>query len=249
MRTYLIWPVFALYLTQGVPCAAANVAPTPLPPLSCRELRTSPITDSKQRRDIAQQGFSILPPQGEHWCYRPVGSSGASFFKLPRLEDTFEALPSRDKAIPTSRVFGAMAMSLKGFINLESSVASPDDLKSLVHRLIGEDLFSQLIFGLKSAQHRYHVLESNVTTYEKLATACVRFNATVEERGSPTAPAMVFLLNLPSNLVCRHPTPPEIGLVWVGFAERYIQGRQPAADTLKDEYEPYIESLQFMQPR
>jgi hypothetical protein len=40
-----------------------------------------------------------------------------------------------------------------------------------------------------------------------------------------------------------------MGLVWVGFTERYLEGDQPTAHTLKAEYEPYIQSLRFMPPR
>jgi hypothetical protein len=40
-----------------------------------------------------------------------------------------------------------------------------------------------------------------------------------------------------------------MGLIWVGFVERHLKGDQPTADTLKAEYEPYLQSLRFMPPR
>lgn len=101
---------------------------------------------------------------------------------------------------------------------------------------------------MRTAEHRYRLLESNVVTDTYSGASCVRFDATVEELGSSQAPDLVFLLNLAGNLVCRHPVAPEIGLIWVGFVERYLRGDQPLSDNLKQEYEPYVGSVQFMLP-
>jgi hypothetical protein len=115
--------------------------------------------------------------------------------------------------------------------------------------LIREHLFTQISVGIATAEHRFRLLESNVVTESDAIRTCVRFEATVEERGSSQAPNLVFLLNLASNVVCRHTAAPEMGLIWVGFVERYLQGDQPNAHTLKEEYEPYVQSLRFMPPR
>jgi hypothetical protein len=100
-----------------------------------------------------------------------------------------------------------------------------------------------------SAEHRFRLLRSSVATNDSLGASCVRFDAIVEERSSLQEPVLVFLLNFPDNVVCRHPTASDIDLIWVGFVERYLDGDPAASHTLKGEYEPFVQSLQFIPPR
>jgi hypothetical protein len=201
-----------------------------------------------QRVEIGAHGFSILPPQGERWCYRLMKNGGMSFFKIPKFEKGFESLPSREE-IFAMHMFSTIAISLKGFRDIETNIQTLDELKTIVNLLISEHLFSQILEGVISAQHRFRLLGSDLGINSALGPSCVSFDATVEERGSVQAPGLVVLLNLPGNVVCRHPTAPDNELIWVGFVERYVQGDQPASDTLKGEYEPFVQSLRFMPPR
>jgi hypothetical protein len=245
MKIHLKWAVYVLYFTVAVCCEAAEFAPITL---SCDNLQSSAVTNLAQRVEIVAQGFSVLPPQGERWCYRLMTNAGVSFFKIPKFEKGFESLPLRDE-LAALHMFSTIAISLKGFRDFETNIQTPDELKSIVNLLISEHLFSQILEGILSAEHRFRLLGSNLGINSALGASCVSFDATVEERGSVQAPSLVFLLNLPGNVVCRHPTASDIDLIWIGFVERYVQGDQPASDTLKGEYEPFVQSLRFMPPR
>ena len=242
MKPCLTWAVYALSLLLAV-CYEASDAALITP--NCDTLKSLPVTHLEQRIEIAAPGFSVLPPRGELWCYRLMASQGVSFFKIPKFRKVFDGPPSLETAV--LRLSGAMVMSLKGLRDF-GNPESPDELKSLVNVLINEHLFSQISAGVLSAEHRFRLLESNVALNSTLGANCVTFDAKVEERGSLQAPLM-FVLNLPGNVVCRHPIASDIDLIWVGVVERYAQGDQPASDTLKAEYEPFVQSLQFMPPR
>jgi hypothetical protein len=244
VKTYLKWTAYVLCLAVAVCCEAADSTPIAL---TCDALKSSPVTNLDQRIEIAAPGFSVLPPRGEQWCYRLMASQGISFFKIPESEKGFDGPTSLEIAV--RHLFGAMAMSLKGSRDFGTNIQSPDELKTLVNVLINEHLFSQILEGVLSAEHRFRLLESNVSINSGLGATCVRFDALVEERGSVQAPTLVLFVNLPGNIVCRHPTASDVDLIWVGFGERYVEGDRPAADTLKGEYEPFVQSLQFMSPR
>jgi hypothetical protein len=245
MKTCLSWAVPVLCLATAAYCEAANVAPITL---DCGALRFSAVTNIDRRVEIATPGFSILPPQGEHWCYRLMASQGISFFKIPKIEKAFERPPSREE-VAALRMFSAIAISLKGIRNFKTNMQSPEELKSSVNLMIDERLFSQIMDGVESAEHRFRLLDSKVVMDNSSEASCARFDAKFEERGSVQAPGVVFLLNFTGNVVCRHPTASDLNLIWVGFIERYIEGDHPAMDTLKEEYEPFVQSLQFMLPR
>jgi hypothetical protein len=245
MKTCLSWAVPVLCLAAAAYCEAANVAPVAL---DCGALGYSAVTNIDRRVEIATPGFSILPPQGEHWCYRLTASQGISFFKIPKFEKSFEQPPSREE-VAALRMFSAIAISLKGFRDLKTNVQSPEELKSSVNLMIDEHLFSQIVDGVKSAEHRFRLLDSRVVMDNSSGASCARFDAKIEERGSVQAPGLVFLLNFTDNVVCRHPTTSDIDVIWVGFIERYTEGDKPISDTLKEEYEPFVQSLQFMPPR
>jgi hypothetical protein len=225
-------------------CHAAEVLPGPP---HCAMLQSTAVTQLDQRIVIADRGFSVLPPQGERWCYRLLTSAGVSFFRIPPLAG-FEKPPSLEEIV-VMRLFSGMAMSLKGFKDLKSQIETYDELKAVVNLLIREQLFSQITVGVATVNHRFHLLESNVSTVAYSDMMCVKFDAKVEELGNLQAPNLVFVLHFPGNVVCRHPLVSDTELIWVGFTERYLRSEQPTADTLKREYEPYIQSLQFIEPR
>jgi hypothetical protein len=245
MKNYLRRAVYGLCLPVAVCCDTAAFTPITV---DCHTLQTSAVINPEQRIEIPAQGFSLLPPQGDRWCYRLLTSAGITFFKIPKIEGAFESPPSLEEVV-TLRMFSAIAMSLKGLRDFGTPSENPDELKTLVNQLISEYLFAQIFAGLRTPKHRFRLLESNVVVKSYSGASCVRFDARVEERGNFQAPNLVFLLNLASNVVCQHPVAPEIGLIWVGFVERHPEEDQPTADTLKGEYEPYVQSLHFMQPR
>lgn len=244
MKMYVYPAVVVLYLTVSDLCRAAEVLPGPL---HCAMLQSTAVTKLEQRIEIADRGFSVLSPQGERWCYRLLTSNGVSFFKIPPIAG-FEKPPSLEEFVAT-RLFSGMAMSLKGLRDVETQIKNADELKAVVNLLIRDQLFSQMIVGIASMDHRFRLLESNVSSVAYSGAMCVKFDAKVEERGNVQAPTLVFVLNFPGNVVCRHPNVAETELIWIGFVERYLRSEQPAADTLKREYEPYVQSLEFTAPR
>jgi hypothetical protein len=245
MKVSINTAVFSLCLAAAAFCSAADVAP--IPP-DCKVLQSLAVTKKEQRIEIAAHGFSILPPQGERWCYSLLASSGVSFFKIPPSAGPLDRPPSLEEFVAT-RLFSAIAISLKGLIREGANIQNPVDLKTFVDLSIRENIFPQFITGISSGAHRFRLLESTVAVMNFSSAVCVRFDGRVEERGNLQAPALVFVLNFPGNVVCRHPAVAETELIWIGFVERYLQGEQPISDTLKGEYEPYVQSLQFTPPR
>jgi len=219
-------------------CTAADVISIPV---YCKALPSSAVAKLEQRIEIAAHGFSVLPPQGERWCYRLLASSGVSFFKIPKLERPSERQPSLEEIV-AGRLFSAIAVSLKGLRDVDGQIQHPDDLKTLVGLMIREQIFSQITTGLSSADHRFRLLESHLMSETYSGAICARFDARVEERGNVQAPNLVFVLNFPGNVVCRHPAVSEAELIWIGVVERYLQGEQSISDTLKGEYEPLFKA-------
>jgi hypothetical protein len=123
-----------------------------------------------------------------------------------------------------------------------------DELTIPVKRWLSEHLFAQIQMGIATANHRFRLLASTVAAASYSGATCAKFDATVEELGSPLDADSVFLLQFSGNLVCRHPLAHEIGVVWIGFVERYPEGDQPISEIIKREYEPHVQSLQFMLP-
>ena len=96
------------------------------------------------------------------------------------------------------------------------------------------------------------MLESHSAVNRSLDASCVRFDAKVEARGLYKAPAgVVVVLNFINNLICAHPHPAssKSRLIWISFVETYREGEQSAADTVRREVDPFLQSLQFMPPR
>ncbi len=245
MKTYLSWASCFLFFTAAVCCDAADLAPAPS--LSCAEVQSLAVEKPDQRIEIAAQGFSVLPPQGEHWCYRLTANAGVSFFKIPNFESASDTMPTREEVF-AARMFSAISMSLKGIAEIGINLRNSNELTKSVKTMIDEHIFPQIMDGVQSPRHRYTVLDSIVTTVSVANATCVKFDALVQEKGNSQAPNLIFVLRFPGNLVCRHPVAQELGPIWLGFVERYVEGDKPAALTVKGEYEPYLQSVQFTSP-
>lgn len=245
MKKYVYPAALCLSLAIAAFCGAADLIPVAP---DCPMLQSAAVTKLEQRIEIAPHGFSILPPQGERWCYRLLTSAGVSFFKIPPTAAPLGRPPPLEE-IMAMRLFSGMAMSLDGLRDFETQIQSSDELQAQVDHLIRDQLFAQIIVGVSVGDHRFRLLESSTRPVSYSGATCVRFDARVEERGNVQTPTLIFVLNFPANVVCRHPTVAETRLIWIGFVERYLRSEQPMADTLKREYEPYVQSVQFMPPR
>jgi hypothetical protein len=249
MKTYVYWAVCSLYLTVAAFCGAASFTPVPL---NCNMLDSSPVTNLDKRIEVSALGFSVLPPQGENWCVKSLASQGLSFLKAPVSGAIFGQSPSPDELFQLSLTairFTGLAVDLPDFgFNTES----PEQLKVAVDQMISMHIFSQFMGGISSAERRYQLLESHSAIERSLGVSCVRFDAKVEERGLHGAPpGLVMILNFSNNLICVQPQPAssKSRLIWISFVETYREGEQSAADTVRREVDPFLQSLQFMPPR
>jgi|SRR5882724_5543705 len=249
MKTYVHWAVCSLYLTVTAICGAAGFTPIPV---NCSMLQSSAVTNLDQRIEVSATRFSVLPPQGENWCVKSLASQGLSFLKAPVSVAVFGQPSSPDELFPVvlqAVRFTGLAVGLSDFgFNTES----PEQLKVAVDKMISIHVFSQFTGGISSAERRYQLLESHSLVDRSFGASCIRFDAKVEERGMQHAPpGLVMILNFSNNLVCAHPEPatPKSRLIWISFVEAYRAGDQPAADTVRQEVEPFLRSLQFMTPR
>jgi hypothetical protein len=132
------------------------------------------------------------------------------------------------------------------------NIESPDQLKIAVDQMISTHIFSQFTAGISTAERRYQLIESQSAVDRSLDASCVRFDAKVEARGLQwQLPGTVVVLNFINNLICAHPQPPSSKnpLIWMSFVEAYREGEQSAADTVRREVDPFLQSLQFMPPR
>jgi hypothetical protein len=247
MRRYVCWLVCALCLVFARFSSAADFISIPL---DCKGLQASEA--GPQRIQVADSGFSVLPPQGENWCVRSMASKGFTFSKHPSSVEIPAPLPTPNDlfqvVLQTVRFMG-IAVALPDF---GTRYPSPDQLKVVVDELIGNHFFSQVVGGISSAERHFQLVDSHSATDGSLGASCVRFDAKVEELGAYLAPADVVInLNFVRNLVCAHPQPTSTksSLVWIGFVEVYREGDQSAAATLSQEVEPFLHSVEFTGPR
>src|SRR5262245_61953736 len=210
-------------------------------PLDCKGLQASEA--GQQRIQVADSGFSILPPQGENWCVRSMASQGFTFFKHPANVEIPAKPPTPNDlfqvVLQTVRFMG-IAVALPEF---GTHHPSPDQLKLVVDDLITNHFFSQVMGGISSAERHFQLVDSHSAVDGSFGASCVRFDAKVEELGAYLAPADVVInLNFVSNLICANPQPTSASssLIWIGFIEAYREGDQSAAATLSAEIEPFL---------
>ena len=214
MKLYLIFTLSALSLSIADFCETATLSPLPL---DCKKMQSSAVTNVERRVEIAAQGFSVLPPQGEGWCQRLTASQGVSFYKVATYRRGFEP-PRSSAAIAVMHMYSAVAMALKGFKDHGANAQSPGEVQAAVDFMLHEHLFAQILMGVITSEHNFRLVESKIVAYSDSGASCARFQATIEERGNTQGAALVFILNLSRNIVCRHPTAPAIGshLGWLG---------------------------------
>src|SRR5262245_2820506 len=219
-------------------------------PLDCKGLQASEA--GQQRIQVADSGFSVLPPQGENWCVRSMASKGFTFSKHPAsVEISAQPLTPNDLfqvVLQTVRFMG-IAVALPEF---GTHHPSPQQLKVVVDDLIANHFFSQVVGGISSAERHFQLLDSHSAMDGSLGASCVRFDAKVEELGAYLAPADVVInLNIVGNLICANPQPTSANssLIWIGFLEAYREGDQSAAAMPSTEVQRFLRSLEFTGPK
>ena len=104
MRGPSVWIFVAAILAAG--CATARL-PTPVT-MDCQLLRMTPLSSTSERVDFRSWGYSLLPPQGNHWCSGEATSKGTMFHTHPLFGKVIEMRPS-DAEIRHTFVFSAVA--------------------------------------------------------------------------------------------------------------------------------------------
>src|SRR5262249_53510219 len=104
------------------------------PPLStpvmmdCQALGMAQVTNPA-RVEIAAGQYSLLPPQGNHWCVRTAEPGAIVFSTHPLLGETLYARPS-DAEILHSFAIGALHIQVPEGANVETA----DDIFAFVKR-------------------------------------------------------------------------------------------------------------------
>ena len=73
-----------LLLAAVVPLGCATQRVVYPVTLDCPALRMAPVINHDERLAFRGQGFSVLPPSGEHWCLDPTGVVSRLMWKMER---------------------------------------------------------------------------------------------------------------------------------------------------------------------
>lgn len=236
---------WALLLLCGIAVTACAAPPVRPVMVDCRTLRLTPVTDSAQRLTFHSHGFSILPPQGEHWCISRADSNGIAFGKNLFGGKLLERPPRLNEMTHT---FVAMAMAVTVE---ETKIETAADLQAFAERWDGgfRMVGSKIVLN-SSPVPRFKVIDSKVTLAPRIGSFdCVRWEGVREERDNPQRRGFVLILT-EYTWLCRHPH--SSGLVLIGYSERHLQGDvldSPLVETLKQEVEPFVGSLLVTPPR
>lgn len=230
MRTQSAWLLLTGFLSVG--CASPRVvAPVTV---DCRTIRAAPVTNQDQRLEFRGQGFSVLPPPGEHWCITHSSARDVVFSTSALMGSRLEGPPSRAEMRHT---FVVMVMALEVG---DAKVDTPEELRAFAERI-------------NRSGGRFKTIELQVVPDTSLGVECVRVDSVKEERDNPNAPGVVLLLVERPTLLCRHPHMSPTSVVLIGASERYVQGAVMEGPSLgearKDQVEAFVHSLRFAPPR
>jgi YVTN family beta-propeller protein len=164
-------------------------------------------------------GFSILPPGGEHWFTTPAGSRDATW----RTVAGFVKQPPNQQ--PGASIWATANVAML----LDTPFRGPDQL------------LEQLVRGREAELRgpRFRLLEFKPSAGP--SPGCRRYDAEAEDRGVADFPSVVFILAI-HHTICLHPNIPTMA-VNMAYSERRRQG-QPAT-ALAAEGEPFLRSLEF----
>lgn len=176
-----------------------------------------PVTDPTQRLEF--EGFSILPPKGENWFMAPPAlrqQQGpdviVSFLKL---------------ATPPSKTHTVAATVRGGRVPFSAGSRA-----ELLQK------FAQASF---EQTKRNRPVSVNISPDRILSPDCVRYDATVEDRGVPGYPGSIYILDQ-HGFICLHPGLPDAAIN-IQYSQRRLQEEPPLA--LKTEGEPFVKSFLF----
>ena len=225
--TRLAWILAAEVLLSG--CASTSFTPGTV---DCGRL--TPVPNPSGRIELPSLGVSIVPPHGNGWCMSPMSADVFSVGTNPLVGKYLETAPTQAEIAHT---FGILVMSAPP--PTDAKLDTPEDLLAVAQHMLG-------------GSERFRTVVSYAVEDASLGADCITFDAILEERGNRRAPGLVLQVVSRQNHLCRHPYASSPTLVLWGASERYVQGtvNPPSlVDTLADEWEPSVRSVQFLRPR
>jgi hypothetical protein len=181
---------------------------------ACAQQSLRPVADASKRLEFS--GFSVLPPQGDHWFV--LGES--------RVSVTF------GKVDPAKRVSGPAHSFL---VVVDTAEIAKSDTTEDFQKVVDE-------FFLTLTDDRHRLLASKVNPTKTYGTDCVDYDASQEERDNPRALGAVFLITA-HGFFCRHPFSPD-RIVHVYYSERYVQGQDSFLDeALRRETNEFLQNV------
>lgn len=215
-------------LVALVECAAPRAAVD----ADCASIKRPAVTVPAPQIDFPVAGFSVTPPQGEHWCIADQDSTkGIMFSTAAFLGRRFTARPPPQVAANT---LGAVAVVVDPG---EQRVDTPEGLRAYAE------------YRLREEPGRFRRREAHVSPASGFSAECVRADQVVEERHNPSMPDAVLIM-VNRQVFCRHPDSPR-RVILIGASERYLEG-DPGPRLLefrKEQIEGFMQSLKFMPPR
>ena len=226
-------PTLGATITGAALCAlfvamAGCATSRPSVDASCASMKLTAVSVPSQQIDFPLAGFSVTPPQGEHWCISDKDSTkGILFSTGAALGRRFDARPSPQTM---SNTLGAAAVVVDPG---EWKVDTPEGLRAFAEYRIREE------------PGRFRRREALVSPEAGFGAECVRANQVVEERHNPGAPGAVLIM-VNRQVFCRHPDSPR-RVILIGVSERYLEGDPGPrlVDLRKDQIDGFAQSLKF----
>ena len=223
---------FAWIVAVGV--LLAGCASTSFTPRTVDCGRLTPVSNPSGRIELASLGVSIVPPQASRWCMSPMSADVFSFGTHSLMGRYLETAPTVAEAAHT---LGILVMAAPP--PTDAKLDTPEALLAVAQRMLG-------------GSDRFRTVESRLLPDSAIGVDCITFDAVLEEHNNPRAPGLVLQVVSRRNHLCRHPYARSPTLVLWGASERYAQGtvKPPSLiDTLQPEWEPSVQSVQFLRPR
>ena len=176
-----------------------------------------PVTNPTQQLEF--QGFSVLPPSGENWFIQNQGTDHVTFTKETTKGEYHTVMAwARSDDAEYANWAGLLVLAREGTLT---------------------EQHLERIQEQQWQDSRYKPLEVRVALDSSLGKECARFDFTVEDRGVPYAPDLVFVL-IGQDFYCLHPDSSNL-VVRIAYSQRLLQGEQELP--IESEVEPLLESL------
>lgn len=212
-------------------CGCASTRFTP-GTVDCGAL--TPVPTASGRIELPSLGVSIVPPQGGGWCMTPMSADVFSFGTNPLMGKYLDTEPTQAERAHT---LGILVMSAPP--PPDAKLDTPEGMLAVAQHMLG-------------GSERFRAVVSDAVQDSWRGADCILFDATLEEHGNRRAPGLVLQVVSRHNYLCRHPYASSPTLVLWGPSERYVQGTVASPllmETLENEWEPSVRSVEFLRPR